>query len=190
MRRRWGVLCSCTLLLVSGCAALLPSARQETPTPWQSYGDAETMFAKIIPNQTRTTGLKALQIDVATTPNLALLNHADLLQRFATGSAVTAEVLDESLRACLAVRTRCSALEIVHIHSDRKRVGNFWMDIFNFHRKIDVTGWRFNVLIVLQDDLVVYKLWSGKPNIRDVEEERNPLGPLQGIGDSLLRRSL
>ena len=190
MRRRWSVLCGCTLLLVGGCSSLLPSGRQETPTPWQSYGDAEAMFAKIIPNQTRLAGLKDLQIDPATTPNLALLNHADLLRRFATGSALTAEVLDESLRTCLAVRARCSALEIEHVHTDRKRVGNFWLDTFNFRRKVDVTGWRYNILIVLQDDLVVYKLWSGKPNIRDVEEERNPLGPLQGVGDSLLRRAL
>ncbi len=177
-------------LLLAGCAALLPSARLGTPTPWGSYADAEAMFAKVVPNQTRLTGLKALQIDPVVTPNLSLLNHADLLRRFATGLALTADVLDDGLRACLLLRARCSALEIEQTHTDRRRVGNFWLDILNFRRTVDVTGWRFNALIVLQDDLVVYKLWSGKPNIRDAEEVRNPLGPLQGLGDTLVRRNL
>lgn len=189
MTRQSNVFLWVFVLLTSGCTSLLPTARQENPTPWQSYAAAESMFAKVIPNQTRTAGLKALQIDAAVTPNIALLNHADLLRRFASGSTLTADVIDAGLRACLALQTRCNALEIDQSHMDRKRVGNFWLDVFNFERKVDITGWRFNALFVLQDDLVVYKLWSGKPNIRAYEEEKNPLGPLQGFGDSLVRRN-
>jgi hypothetical protein len=176
-------------LLAGGCTTLLPSARLETTAPWRSYAEAEAAFAKLIPNQTRLSALVALRLDPATTANVALLNHVDLLRRFAIGTAVTSDVIDESLRTCLAARLRCTALEIDQSHIDRNRVGSFWMDFLNFERIVDISGWRFNALIVLHDDLVVYKLWSGKPNIRDVEIERNPLGPLQGIGGSAVQRS-
>jgi hypothetical protein len=31
---------------------------------------------------------------------------------------------------------------------------------------------------------VVYKQWSGQPMVRQVDRNRNPLGPLQGAGDA------
>jgi len=58
-----------------------------------------------------------------------------------------------------------------------------------FHSsQTNTLGWQFDALIILQDDLVVYKLWSGKPNILLQEEERSPLGPLQGVGTTQWRR--
>ena len=50
------------------------------------------------------------------------------------------------------------------------------------------TGWRFNALVVLKDDLVVYKLWGGQPTIRETEKDTRPLGPLQNLGESLRPR--
>jgi hypothetical protein len=184
-----------TLLLgmffvLSGCASLLPSGRTEVATPWRSYTDAEAMFARIVPGSTRVADLVSMQIDPAATPNVSVLNHADLLRRFAAAPSIGTEALDESLRACFAARLRCTAYEIEQTHMDRKRVGNFFLDFLNFQRSIDATGWRFNALIVINDGLVVYKLWSGKPKIVEHEKERNPLGPLQGIGDSMVRRKL
>ncbi len=178
------------MLLPVGCASLLPTARIEVQTPWHSYADAEAMFAKIVPNRTRLADLAALEIDPAKTPNLSVLNHADLLRRFASAPSIGAEAIDESLRACFAARTRCTAFEIEQMQLDRKRIGNFWLDFTNFRRTVDSSGWRFTALIVLNDGVVVYKLWSGKPLIHEIDEQRNPLGPLQGIGDSVVRRNL
>ncbi len=183
----------CVLTLLSlylaGCASLLPKANIDSQAPWRTYADAEALFQKIIPSQTRAADLKSVKID-ADTPNVTLLNHVDLLRRFSTSSAIGVETLDEKLRACLAERQRCTAYELEETHTERKRVGNFWLDFFNFQKHVDVSGWRFNALIVMQDDLVVYKLWTGKPNIHELESEHNPLGPLQGVGDSLVRRGL
>jgi hypothetical protein len=176
-------------LCVSACASLLPKANIDSQAPWRTYAEAESLYQKIIPSQTRVADLKLVKID-ADTPNVTLLNHVDLLRRFATSAAIGAETLDEKLRACLAARHRCTAYELEETHTERKRVGNFWLDFFNFQKQVDVSGWRFNALIVMQDDLVVYKLWTGKPNIHELENERNPLGPLQGVGDSLARRGL
>jgi hypothetical protein len=188
----WRKSCPCFValvmpLLLASCASLLPSGRSDVRTPWSSYQDAEAMFTKITPNVTRRADLTALGIDPVTTPNVALLNHADLLRRFASAPSIGPEAIDDDLRKCFAARVRCTAYEIEQTHLDRKRVGNFWLDFMNFRRSVDATGWRFNALIVLNDGLVVYKLWSGKPNIQEHEDQRNPLGPLQGIGDSLIR---
>jgi hypothetical protein len=186
--RKW-----CELILMplclTACASLLPKANIDSQAPWRTYAEAEALYEKIIPSQTRAADLKSVKID-AGTPNVTLLNHVDLLRRFSTSSAIGAETLDEKLRTCLAARHRCTAFELEETHTERKRIGNFWLDFFNFQKQVDVSGWRFNALIVMQDDLVVYKLWTGKPNIHELENERNPLGPLQGVGDSLVRRGL
>jgi hypothetical protein len=62
------------------------------------------------------------------------------------------------------------------------------MDFMNFKRQVDVSGWQFHAVLVVKDDVVVYKTWSGKPHVQQLEVERSPLGPLQGIGPSLLSR--
>ena len=68
---------------------------------------------------------------------------------------------------------------------DRKRVGNFMLDFLNFKRDTLTTGWKFGALIVVVDDKVVFKQWSGRPRIEETELRRNPLGPLQGLGEGL-----
>ena len=36
-------------------------------------------------------------------------------------------------------------------------------------------------------DLLAYELVGGQPTINDYEMQHNPLGPLQGLGESALR---
>ena len=97
-------------------------------------------------------------------------------------------MLDGGLRDCLRKLQKCTAFEIEQNYIHRERIGNFWFDFLNFRRETRSTGWKFNAIIVLDDGLVVYKVWSGKPNIRELEDSRNPLGPLQGIGEATLRQ--
>jgi hypothetical protein len=176
-------------LCLVGCTSLLPTAHINSQAPWRTYSEAEALYTQIAPGQTRVDDLKAMNVDV-NTPNVTLLNHIDLLQRFSTSGVIGTEIVDEKLRACLATRQRCSAYALEQAHTERRRIGNFWLDFFGFQRRVDVSGWRFSALIVMQDNLVIYKLWTGKPNIREEENEWNPLGPLQGIGDSLVRRAM
>ena len=63
------------------------------------------------------------------------------------------------------------------------------LDSLNFKRRTEISGWRFTGLIVLKDDLVVYKLWGGQPSIKESEETRNPLGPFQGVAEGAARRA-
>lgn len=172
---------------LSGCAGLLPRATQETQTPWHTYADAQAMFDKIVPGKTRVTDLKAHGVDPDKTPNVALLSHADLLRRLFPASSLDIRVLDPGLQDCVSSQS-CFGYEIEQVSLNRRRYGNFWLDFFNFKRQVDISGWQFNAVVVIKEDTVVYKLWSGKPNVHQLEQESSPLGPFQAIGPALLQR--
>ena len=172
----------CSLLFFGGCGSMLPEGQLETKTPWDSYAAGQDMFARIAPGKTTLNDLKSLGVDPDKTANVATLGHADLLRRLVAASSFDITRVDPALQVCVSGANSCLAYEIVQTHTDRKRIGGFWGDFFNFRRQVDVTGWQFDALIVVNGDLVIYKLWSGNPNIHQLEDDRNPLGPLQGMG--------
>lgn len=176
------------LCLLSGCVSLLPRAQQETTTPWNNYDGARAVFEQIKPGTTTLAELKKLGMDPAHTPNVASLAYADVLRKFNVVPGMELGQLDDGLRACVNDNQHCFAFEMQQSRLNRQRIGNFWLDILNFKREIEITGWQFNAIIVIRGETVAYKLWSGNPNIRQSENERNPLGPLQGIGSSLIGR--
>jgi hypothetical protein len=98
--------------------------------------------------------------------------------------------LEDSVRDCLAVKNACKGYEFIQISMNRKRYGSFLADFFNFVRKTHITGWRFNGVILINDERVVYKLVGGQPSIEEREEARNPLGPFQGSGEGGMRSIL
>ena len=57
-------------------------------------------------------------------------------------------------------------------------------DFTNFSRRSETTGWRFNALVLLVNDVVVYRAWGGQPRVMEVEISTNPLGPLQDMAVS------
>lgn len=146
------------------------------------------MFEKILPGKTRLVELKALGVDPDQTPNVKLLGHADLLRRLVPASSFDISLLDPGLQECMSSQHACFAYEVEQVTIDRKRFGNFWLDFLNFKRQINVSGWQFDAVVVIRNDTVVYKMWSGTPNLQHVEEERSPLGPLQGLGSSMIKR--
>ena len=175
-------------MLLAACAGLLPKGESENKTPWSSFDEARATYERIKPFDTRVEDLKAIGLDPYRDANIAILNYADLLRRLVGNSNVPFEVLDPPLRGCLAEGEQCLAYEIDVKHIERKREGNFWLDFLTFRRTTNVSGWRFNALIVMKDDLVVYKLWGGQPTIKETEKDTRPLGPLQSLGESLRPR--
>lgn len=172
-------------VVLSACSHLLPDARQEIQTPWATYSAAQSMFDQIVPGKTTLADLKSLGVDPDKTSNVALLSHADLLRRLLPTSAFDIRLLDPGLQDCVSATDSCFGYEIEQQTLDRKRYGNFWLDFLNFKRQIDVTGWQFDAVVVVKKETVVYKMWSGKPSVHRFEEERSPLGPLQGFGSTL-----
>ncbi len=171
------------ILLLTGCRGLLPSAKAITESPWKTFTEAKTAFDKIEPDSTTSAELKTLGFDISTSPNLKILNYLDIAT---TVQSIRIEDLDAGLQACLRARTNCHAYVFEPKMTDSRRIGNFWLDFFNFRRKSHDTGWQFKALLVLVNNHVSYKLWSGSPQINEYRDQRNPLGPLQEASSLLL----
>lgn len=175
------------LAATTGCQSLLPSSQSASERRWKSFEGARASFESIAVGRTTVDALGSLGFHPFTNPNAVVLNYAELLARFSVVGGNGNEFLDPAVRACLSLRERCSAFELDHRDIRRRRVGSFFLDFLNFRRDTDITGWRFKALLVIQDELVVHKLWSGQPDIREIERVRNPLGPLQGLGETTVR---
>jgi len=174
-------------VFLAGCSSLLPHAHTNIVGPWQNYHEAQQAFDKIIPYQTTLEDLRTLKLDPESNPNIGILNYSDVIRRFIPSPSVNAEDLAPGVKECIMAKAACNGYEIVQQSTTRKRYGNFWADFMNFKRKVELTGWNFSGVILLKDNVVIYTLAGGKPAIRELEESKNPLGPFQGEGESMLR---
>jgi hypothetical protein len=173
------------ILCISGCSNLLPKEKAITVGVWDSYEEAQSTFDKIIPHRTRLDGLSELNINAENNSNVTILNYADITSRFIPGLAIDDYEIDAGVRECILAKTKCKGYEINESVLYSKRYGNFWSDLLNFKRKTDIRGWHFNGIILVNDQVVVYKLSSGQPSIHEKIEKKNPLGPLQSGGIAL-----
>lgn len=171
-------------LCFSACSTLLPEGKGMVESPWQSYAEAEQVFKNIIPHQTSVEDLKRLKLDPSANPNISILNYSDVLRRFLPSTSIDTHELDAGVKECIKALSACSGYGIDHRYIQRKRYGNFFADFLNFKRKVDIVGWRFDAVLLIKDGIVIYKLTGGQPAIHEHEETFNPLGPLQGSGES------
>lgn len=172
-------------IALTGCAALLPKQQSEVASPWHDFREAQVEVERIIPHRTTKAELKAAGIDPYVNPNISLLTYSDIILRFPLGGALPQDKLERGLRECLYAGKSCYGYAITARDIKRDRTANFWLDLLNFYRRVDVSGWSFNATILLVDDFVVYTLYGGQPIIREREESTQPLGPVQNWGEKL-----
>lgn len=182
-RRLLSALLAATFL-IAGCARLLPKAQSEVHSPWGNFEEARTTFERIEPDRTTASDLRSRGIDPYTSDNVKLLSYSDILLKFPVANGWSRDSLDSGLRRCLEAGKHCIGYSIEVHDVKRDRVGGFWEDTLGFKRIVDVSGWTFNGLILLVDDRVVYTLYGGQPNVREKETSRQPLGPVQNLGDA------
>ena len=175
---------------LSGCQSLLPRSSSEVRDSWTDFDQARQVIERIEPYRTQRAELHAQGLEPGKNPAITLLSFADVSQRFALGATVTADALEPGLADCFRSGKRCTGYSVVVRQVKRRRVGNFWLDAFNFVRTTDSNGWTFNALILLVDDQVVYTLMGGQPRISERDVTRNPLGLLQSWGDIVAERAL
>lgn len=173
-----------TSLLTMGCSNLLPSVDKTVDAGWTSYEDAKQAFDKVVPKQTTAEELRALGLDPFVNPNIRLLNYLDLTQIFIPNASIRFSDLDPAVRTCLRAKTACQGYQISPVVLQSHRYGNVLLDVFNFRRQTRTTGWKFLGLILMKQDLVVYKIEAGEPNVLELEDKKNPLGPFQEISIS------
>lgn len=177
-------------LMLGGCTAMLPHGEDRVISPWKSFDEVMAAYDKVVPNETTREELEALKFSPKYSPNVRILNHFEILNRVVPHPAVAREDLPPGLLKCIKEQDACQAYEVKVLNTENKRYGNFLADFFNFRRKTQVRGWAFNAVFVLDDGLVIYKVWSGTPNIDEYRDTNNPLGPLQGIGSDAVKPSI
>ena len=175
------VAAACAALLIGGCADLLPRTHAEVRSPWASFEEAQKAVERVQAGRTTSAELRAAGIDPFASPNVQLLSYSDVLLRFPIAGGL--DHLDEGLSVCLRAGKTCTGYAINVRDMKRDRVGPFWPDALGFRREVEVTGWSFNALLLLVDDRVVYTLYGGQPKVREHELAKQPLGPLQNLGD-------
>lgn len=171
-----------TFLMIHGCAVLLPRSTSVTKSPWKSYTEVVSAYDKVVTKKSTTNDLKKLGFDVYSTVNLKILSYVDIA--VATQTLKKDEV-SNGIVACLRAQNMCNGyvFEPQVIHSER--YGNFWLDVFRFKRKTKMSGWKYKATFLVVDSVVVDKFWSGEPLVDQDQEDINPLGPLQELGNML-----
>ena len=172
-------------LLLAGCNSLLPRVQSESSL-FQTFEEARAAIDSLTPMKSTVSTLLAIGLDPARQQNTVILTHDDIVRRFLPSTLLKREDLDPGVIACLDARAACRGWEISAERVLRARTGGFAADFTNFSRRTETTGWRFNALVLLVDDLVVYRTWGGQPNINTLEVQTNPLGPLQDMGPTLV----
>ncbi len=173
------------LLFAGGCSTTLPSGSHVVTSHWKSYDEVKAAFDSIELNKTTRKNLTALDFDPVTQPNIAILSHLDLMQRFLVNPSVLLVDLDEGLQTCFKAKIACRAYLVDINNTNYQRYGNFLADILTFSRSTKQVGWKFNAIIVLVNDVVVYKLSGGTPSVDVDDLAVKPLGPVQNIGESM-----
>lgn len=175
--------------LIAGCSSLLPSGGTVKKSPWKLFDEAKSSFDKIVINQTTDEELIELGFDPHSTPNIAILSYLDVRRLF-NYELDREEFYHEGVNLCVKAREACQGYDVSIEDIHKKRVGNFWLDLLVVKREEQTTGWRFRALILLVENKVVYKLWSGNPMLDETHAKKNPLGPLQDVGASLIKDSI
>ena len=110
-----------------------------------------------------------------------MLNYLDLVPRFLPQQSLRQEDLDPAVRACLSGRDRCVGWLAEPSVQVSDRTGSVPLDVLGFERETVSSGWKASMLLLIQDGVVVYKLWSGTPSITETKRDTKPLGPFQDL---------
>ena len=172
-------------LLVAGCGGVLPHESNVDATQFQNHDELMTAYGQIVPGKTRLADLTALGFGPLSTPNTEVLSYTQIVDRFMPSEAMTLQQVPPAVRGCIEAAAHCSAYLYRLSHTSKQRHGGVVPDLLGVERDTVNTGWSVEVVLLLKDDEVVYKLMSGQPNIESREDSSRPLGPLQDLGRSL-----
>ncbi|HEY2070795.1 MAG TPA: hypothetical protein VGG48_14665 [Rhizomicrobium sp.] len=177
-----------TLSLV-GCGGLglLPYQTDVKNTNFKSYDSVQIAYKQITPGTTRESELGQLGFDAASTPNVEVLSYLGVIERFMPRDSVKFDSLDPAVQSCIEARDRCTAYVFRPERLHQQRTGNWLLDIMGFERTTVSYGWSAEIVLLMQDGRVAYKVMSGRPRIQDYHDNVQPLGPLQDLGGAMMR---
>lgn len=177
-----------TLALV-GCGGLglLPYRSDIQNGGFKSYTDVKQAYGAITAGATRASDLDQLGFDAARTPNVEVLSYLGVIERFMPRDSIRFDNLAPAVQSCIDARDRCTAYVFKPSRLHEERRGSIFLDIMGFQRTTVDTGWSAEVILLVQDGRVAYKVMSGHPRIEDLHDSVQPLGPLQDIGGTMVK---
>jgi hypothetical protein len=179
-------------LALVGCGglSLLPHrtdlAQDQT---FQNYNEVVTAYASIVPGQTREAELTKLGFDVTVQPNAETISYLGVIERFMPRDSIRFDHLAAPVRTCIEAQERCSAYVFRPSRLEQQRTGSIFLDLMGFERTTIDHGWAAEVVLLMQDGRVAYKVMSGKPHIEGYHDDIEPLGPFQNLGDQAVHVS-
>lgn len=181
--RVWGVSVALAAGLC-GCGALLPTSSSESPSSFSNFDDARLALEKAVPYETTLAGLAALGFDRQANANVTLIPYPEVVGRLVPYAGIQPADLDPGVRSCIAAQSACRAYVFRFGTEQRKREGGFWLDFLNIKRTTNITGWRFEGMVVVNDRVVLFRNYSGEKKVDRTDQQFNPLGPFQPAGES------
>jgi hypothetical protein len=167
---------------LAGCQyKLLPSQSQSDNAGFESYEAVQVAYGRIRPGATKTDELATLGFDVHAASNVEVLSYLGVIERFMPRDSIKMDDLDPEVRACLQARIDCSAYIFRPLKLLHQRTGNVPLDLLGFRRTTETRGWSAEILFVVHNDRVIYKLWAGKPHMDSIKQVVQPLGPFQDL---------
>lgn len=184
-RRYAGLFASMAIALaLVGCGGLglLPYQTDIKNTNFRSYGAVQAAYEAVAPGLTRESDLGKLGFDAAGSPNVEVLSYLGVIERFIPRDSTKFDKLDPAVQSCIEARNACSAYVFKPERLHEESEGNWFLDILGFERTTVNYGWSAEVVLLIHDGRVAYKVMSGKPHIHDYHDLVQPLGPLQVLG--------
>jgi hypothetical protein len=173
------------VVLGTGCKTissktLLPSETEIQLTKFESYNAVLGAFNLITPTVTTIGELNNIGFDIYG-QNVDVMTYVDVLEMFLSSPALDKDDLPIGVMDCLDAKESCRAYKLTYNLKEKERYGNLFADYLGFRQKTKKTGWRFEALFVIVDEVVVYALYSGQPDNEVHEIKRDPLGPFKSL---------
>src|SRR5262249_35162553 len=97
------------------------------------------------------------------------------------------ESLAPAIQSCINAQEHCVVVIFRPAMVHSQRTGSVVMDLAGFERTNVDTGWSAEVIFLIDDGTVVYKVIQGNPRTQEVKHNVQPLGPLQNLGNTVVR---
>ncbi len=188
-RRASAVASSAVLALaLTGCGGegLLPHKTDVKNSAFKTYQEVQAAYTQITPGQTRTTDLVQIGFDSTESPNVEVLSYLGVIERFIPRDSIRFDNLDPIVQQCIGARERCSGVVFHPERLHQERLGNWFLDVLGFQHTYVNYGWSAEIIILMMDGKVAYKVMSGRPHIEDFHHDVQPLGPFQDLSGTIL----
>jgi hypothetical protein len=167
------------MVLTTGCQSLFLTRQQTTLTRWTNWDQVSLAFSSIKPNETTIGDLRTMGFDPLVTPNIKIMPYVDVVPIFMPNPNIRVDDLPIGVRVYVQAKQGNLAYLVELQNVNEKRHGNLVLDVFGFKRLTHQSGWRFKGIILIKDNVVVYALSSGEPDISLEDSNIKPLGPFQ-----------